>query len=70
MVIAGLFAALYRRLMGKDVVKLSLPPDAVSDTQDFDGAEVEILPDGELRAAEKYAIIDKDEVYELKELIL
>lgn len=56
--------------MGKDVVKLSLPPDAVSDTQDFDGAEVEILPDGELRATEKYAIIDKDEVYELKELIL
>ena len=38
--------------MGKDVIRLSLPPDAVSDTQDFDGTEFEILPDGELRAAE------------------
>ena len=52
------------------MIRLSLPPDAVSDTQDFDGTEFEILPDGEVRAAEKYAIIDKDEVYELKELIL
>lgn len=59
-----------RRLIGKDVVKLSLPSDAASDAKDFDGAEFEILSDGELRAADKYATIGKDEVFELKEPIL
>ena len=59
-----------RRLIGKDVVKLSLPSDAASDAKDFDGAEFEILSDGELRAADKYATIGKDEAFELKEPIL
>lgn len=56
-----------RRLIGKDVVKLSLPSDAASNAKDFDEAEFEILSDGELRAADKYATIGKDGVYELKE---
>ena len=30
--------------MGKDVVKLSLLPDAVSDTQDFDGLRLKYCP--------------------------
>lgn len=65
--IVTLHYTIERRLIGKDVVKLSLPFDAASDAQDFDGSEFEILSDGELRAAEKYAAIDKDEVYELME---
>ncbi len=65
--IVTLHYTIERRLIGKDVVKLSLPFDAASDAKDFDGAEFEILSDGELRAAEKHAAIDKDEVYELME---